>query len=206
MLQPLILALAVSAALFIGYLLLRAYKPRWFGSAAVAKEDMYVEPAATAAPGPAATATEEFVAPVARPPEATKINTARPPVPAPAPPVTQDPPMEPREVAPGGPHAPNARAARGREASMSPEATPLDPYDDRNMEAPIHDSMRHPELSFGPGVENTSRGTLAAAGTGSAVALTAETGFSPEFAQNGASFMGSVFANDLHKGDSYATV
>lgn len=198
MLQPLVLAVAMSAVLFIGYLLLRAYKPKWFGGGS-GEEALYIKQE---------TAAEEFVAaqPATRPPEPTKLNTPAPPIPAPASPTKEDLPMDPREVAPGGPHPPNARAARDREATISPEAAPLDPYEGQNMEAPIHDSMRHPELSFGPGVDNSGRGIVAAAGTGSAVALTSETPFSPDFAQNGAGFMGSVFANDLRKGDHFAQV
>lgn len=114
--------------------------------------------------------------------------------------------MEPRVVSPGGASAPNAQAPPNEPATMSPEAAPLDPYDDRNMEAPIHDSMRHPERSFGPGVDNTGSNMMAAAGVGSTKALSGETPFSPDFAQNGASFMGTVFANDLKKGDFFAEV
>jgi len=89
---------------------------------------------------------------------------------------------------------------------MSPEAKPIDPYDDRNMEAPIRDSMRHPELSFGPGVDNTGMNKLATSGVANTKALSAESPFSPEFAQNGGEFMGSVFANDLTKDDRYSMI
>jgi hypothetical protein len=112
--------------------------------------------------------------------------------------------MPEREVAPGGPGAPNAAAPPDTPATLSPEVNPIDPYDDKNMEAPIHDSMRHPELSFGPGVENTGMNQLALSGVGSTRASAAESPFSPEFAQNGATFMGSVFANDLKRGDNFA--
>lgn len=113
--------------------------------------------------------------------------------------------MVPREVAPGGPGAPNAAAPANIQASMSPETKPLDPYEDSNMEAPIHDSMRYPELSFGPGVENTGFNKLGLSGVGSAVATAAESPFSPEMAQNGGQLMGTVFANDLSKDDRFAS-
>jgi hypothetical protein len=191
MFQPLVIALALAAVLFIVYLLVRAYRPRWFqwGSKAPKAEDTFVAAAAE---------------PVAGPPEPSKLNTPAPPIPAPAPPVQDDPPMPEREVAPGGPGAPNAAAPPDTPATLSPEVNPIDPYDDKNMEAPIHDSMRHPELSFGPGVENTGMNQLALSGVGSTRASAAESPFSPEFAQNGGTFMGAVFANDLKRGDNFA--
>jgi hypothetical protein len=65
--------------------------------------------------------------------------------------------------------------------------------------------MRHPEMSFGPGVDNSGMNRLATTGVGSTRAAAAESPFSPEMAQNGGSFMNTVFANDLQKGDSYAS-
>jgi len=119
--------------------------------------------------------------------------------------VALEPPEEERVVAPGGPNPPNVMPPAGTPPSISPEASPIDPYDDKNMEAPIHDSMRHPELSFGPGVDNSGMNKLATSGTGSARVASSESPFSPDFAQNGGSFMGSVFANDLTKDDKFAT-
>lgn len=197
MFQSLLVPLAISAILFIGYLFLRAYRPDWFrfGKSAPAVLPRLPYTAAE---------TETFVAAPPTPPP-TKVNTAAPPVPAAAPPIKETLPMEPREVAPGGPNTPNAAPpAEASVARMSPEASPLDPYDDRNMEAPIHDSMRHPELSFGPGVDNTATKIMAPAGIGSARTLTEETPFSPDFAQNGANFMGDVFANDLKRESFFA--
>lgn len=190
MLGSLAAAVTVAVIAFIGYLLLKAYIP---GRKATRQPmlDPVVQPA------------EAFQAtPMPKP---TKLNTPAAPVPAPAAPVMQDPPMEERQVAPGGPAAPNARAPVDTAPSISPEAAAYDPYMDSNMEAPIHDSMRHPELSFGPGVDNTGMNKLGLSGVGSARAMSAESPFSPEFAQNGGSFMDSVFANDLTKGDSFAS-
>lgn len=142
---------------------------------------------------------------VVEPRQPTRVNTPPPPIPAPAVVVKQDPPQEERKVAPGGPNPPNAAPPAGMGPTISPDAMPIDPYADNNMESPIQDSMRHPEMSFGPGVDNTGMNKMGLSGVGSATAAVAETTFSPDFAQNGSSFMGSVFANDLTKGDAYAT-
>jgi hypothetical protein len=111
--------------------------------------------------------------------------------------------MEARVISPGGPNAPNA--VPDSPATISPEVNPTDPYDDNNMEAPIKDSMRHPEMSFGPGVDNSGMNKLSTSGVGNTKVGAAESPFSPDFAQNGGTFMGSVFANDLTKEDMYAT-
>jgi hypothetical protein len=88
---------------------------------------------------------------------------------------------------------------------MSPEVMPVDPFTDSNMEAPITDSMRHPELSFGPGMDNSGIKKAVASGVMSKGVLSSESPFSPEFAQNGGQFMGAVTANDLSHDDTYAT-
>jgi len=177
-------ALGLAVLLFACYLLTRAYYPTLFGPK---RENFVVRP------------------PPMGPPVATEINTPSTPPPAPAPPLTVDPPQEERVVSPGGPNPPNMQPPVDTSATISPEAAPIDPYADRNMEAPIQDSMRHPELSFGPGVENSGMNKLSASGVGSTRVISAESQFSPDFAQNGGSFMGSVFANDLTKDDKFAT-
>ena len=107
-------------------------------------------------------------------------------------------------MAPGGPGAPNAQDNYVM-PTMSPEVMPIDPFEDSNMEAPIKDSMRHPELSFGPGTDNSGVKKAAASGVMNKGALSSESPFSPEFAQNGGQFMGAVTANDLSHDDTYAT-
>jgi hypothetical protein len=82
---------------------------------------------------------------------------------------------------------------------------PVDPFQDLNMEAPIKDSMRHPEMSFGPGLDNSGVKKAAASGVMNKTALSSETPFSPEFAQNGGQFMGTITANDLNHDSEYAT-
>jgi len=178
------LAIGIAALLFGAYLLVRAYKPEWLHS----KRDSFLT-----RPPPVG------------PPVVAINNAPVTPQPAPAPPVTVDPPEEQRVVSPGGPAAPNAAPPVDTPATASPEATPVDPYDNRNMEAPIEDSMRHPELSFGPGIENNGMNRLATSGVGSARVASAESPFSPDFAQNGGKFMGDVTANDLTKDDRFAS-
>jgi hypothetical protein len=190
MLDKVLVALVLASLAFIGYLLVRAYYPKLFGGRRAA------EPMTP----PYAPTPEPFVSTPM--PEPTKINTPPSPNPAPAPIQKDEIPDEDREISAGGPSAPNMRAPPDTPVSISPEAAPLDPYTDANMEAPIHDSMRHPELSFGPGVENTGINKLGLSGVGGSRVMASESPFSPEFAQNGASFMGTVFANDLTETDS----
>jgi hypothetical protein len=177
-------ALGIAILLFVGYLVVRAYFPNLF----FGKKENFIARA-----------------PPTGPPVATVVNTPPTPAPAPATPVKADPPQEPRTVSPGGPNPPNATAAPDASPNISPEAKPIDPYGDKNMEAPIQDSMRNPERSFGPGIANTGMNKLAASGIGNASVTTSESPFSPDFAQNGGSFMGSVFANDLTKDEKYST-
>ena len=176
------LALALAAVLFIGYLLVRAYFPNLF---VVQRETFVNRPPPTG------------------PPVTTPVNVPPTPVPPPPPPVKPDAPAGKRGISPGGPNAPNVMA--NTPPTISPEVNPTDPYDDKNMEAPIKDSMRHPEMSFGPGVDNSGMNKLATSGVGNTQVAASESPFSPDFAQNGGTFMGSVFANDLTKDDRYAT-
>jgi len=187
MFDSLVVAISIAAFLYVGYLLVKAYRPAWFQWAT--RQTAPVEPFAPKPMGP---------------PQENIINTPPTPIPAPAPPTYKEPPEEPRIVSPGGPGAPNATATPDGPATISPEAAPVDPYDDKNMEAPIHDSMRFPELSFGPGVENNRTGIAQASGVGNSKGLTSESPFSPEFAQNGGIFMGNVSANDLTRDDRFA--
>ena len=187
MFDSLVVAISIAAFLYVGYLLVKAYRPAWFQWST--PQTVAVEPFAPNAMGL---------------PQENIINTPPMPIPAPAPPTYEEPPQEPRIVSPGGPGTPNATAMPDVPATISPEAAPVDPYDDKNMEAPIHDSMRFPELSFGPGVENNRTGIVQASGVGNSKGLTSESPFSPEFAQNGGIFMGNVSANDLTRDDRFA--
>lgn len=184
MFRTVVLAISIAMFLYVGYILVKAYRPSWFKGSRI----------------------EPFVQRPMGPSSPSIINMAPVPVPAAAPPILQPPPQEPRVVAPGGPGAPNATPLPEVPATISPEAKPVDPYDDKNMEAPIHDSMRFPELSFGPGLENKGTKIAPSSGTANDRGLTSDSPFSPEFAQNGGIFMGSVSANDLSHDDTYATV
>lgn len=167
--------IAIASLLFVGYLMLKAYRPQWFNFSWNA-ESFNQKKVVAAAPVP-------------------------PIVLAPAPVVMADPPQPERTVAPSGPNAPSARAPEAP-ARISPEAGPIDPYESDHMQAPIRDTVTHPELSFGPGVDNNSVKRGVESGAASVVS---NSSFSPDYAQNGGSFMGSVFANDLQPGDDYAS-
>ena len=177
MFRTLTLAVTIAIFCYVFYILLKAYRPSWFRTSPI----------------------ETFV------PKPTVLNMPALSAPAPAPLVRAEPIQEPRTVSPGGPGAPNVAPLQGAAPTISPEEKPMDPYDDKNMEAPIKDSMRHPEMSFGPGPDNTGTRNLDRSGVGNAKGLTSESPFSPEFAQNGALFMGKVSANDLNSEDTYAT-
>ena len=135
-----------------------------------------------------------------------QVRPAVEPTPAPAPVVTKDAsPEPPREIAPGGPNPPAARSPP-LPPKLSPEAQAMDPYEEKNSLAPIRDSLRHPENSFGPGVANT--GTDVSVGAGIASVGPGPAGsntFSPEFAQNGGEWLSGVSANDAVAGDEFAT-
>lgn len=134
-----------------------------------------------------------------------QVAPAVQPVPAPAPPVQISPsPEPPREVAPAGPNPPAARAPPAP-ASISPEATARDPYEEANSLAPIRDNLRHPENSFGPGVPNTGTDLSVGGGASSETVRAGISTFSPEFAQNGGEWLKGVSANDFSPGDEFAT-
>jgi len=127
------------------------------------------------------------------------------PAAAPAPPVALTPPAEePRVVAPAGPNPPNALSP-SKKVTFSPEATPADPFDELNGETPMRDSMRHPENSFGPGVENTGVQRSLDSGISATTVQGGISTFSPEFAQNGGEFMKGIGAHDAWGSDTYAT-
>jgi hypothetical protein len=178
------IAVVAAIAVFLSYLFVRAYKPEWFEK----KQEPFVVKA---------------VPVVTSPQIETIINSASSP--SKAEPVLADLPAGPeRVVMPGGPGAPNAKPPPIK-PRISPDAVPLDPYDQKNMEAPIEDTMRYPERSFGPGTVNDSTQLSTASGVASTAMNSALGSFSPEFAQNGGTFMGSVFANDLNSGDEFAS-
>ena len=66
--------------------------------------------------------------------------------------------------------------------------------------------MRHPERSFGPGVDNTGTKRSVNSGTASDSVNSAVSSFSPEFAQNGGNFMEGISANDMGAGSEYALI
>lgn len=213
--------LPILCTVLLGYLifiLVRAYRPAWFRDKATivstaSPGSVFAHgsvPASGSAHGSVpgrgsgSASIEPFVQNAMGPPSSSRLNMPSQPTPSVAPPGRSYEVVEgPRTVSPGGPGAPNAQE-ENRAATISPDFMPIDPFQDSNMEAPIKDSMRHPELSFGPGMANSGAKAVAS-GVMNKGALSSETPFSPEFAQNGAQFMGSVTANDLSHQDTYAT-
>jgi hypothetical protein len=121
-------------------------------------------------------------------------------------PISQQLPLErQRTVSSAGPNPPNESSSSVEKATISPEERPNDPYDEVNTELPIKSNMRHPERSFGPGVDNSGTARSVSAGTASEEVNSSLSSFSPEFAQNGGSFMEGISANDMN-GSEYATL
>jgi len=114
------------------------------------------------------------------------------------------PPEAPRVVAPSGPSAPNAQGPP--EKRLPETAAANDPLAEVNSESPITDNLRHPENSFGPGVENNGTRLSVGAGTASNSVQGGVSNFSPEFAQNGGEFMQGISASDAFSSDSYASI
>ena len=231
MLEILLPILCTALLGYLTFILVRAYRPDWFrsvssspgsahvavgsqhgsGSVAVGSHHGSAHVAVSSHHGSGSVVTdgskpiEPFAQKAMGPPTASEINMPSQPTPSAAPPTRgYELAQEPRTVAPGGPGAPNAQD-QNRLPTISPEVMPIDPFNDFNMEAPIKDSMRHPELSFGPGMDNSGIKKATASGVMHKGALSSESPFSPEFAQNGGQFMGTVTANDLSHDDTYAT-
>jgi hypothetical protein len=123
-----------------------------------------------------------------------------------APPVFVPPPPPPQVVAPAGPAAPAAEAPPLPPApTRVPAEKANDPYDEVQGKIPIEDNLRHPENSFGPGLQNRGTFLSEASGVASKNGDGAAVTFSPDFAQNGGEFMNGIFANTLG-GDEYSLV
>ena len=134
--------------------------------------------------------------------------SSAPPMPEPAPPIKASLAEEPpRVVVPSGPNPPNAAPPAAKGIAFPPETKAHDPFDEVNGETPMRDSMRHPERSFGPGVENSGTQVSLDAGISSQTVQQGISSFSPEFAQNGGEFMSGVMASDAwgSGGDTFAT-
>ena len=121
-----------------------------------------------------------------------------------SPPTFVSPPEPPRTVIPSGPNPPNTSGPPER---TLPETTAAnDPLAEVNSETPIQDNLRHPEKSFGPGIENTGTRLSVSSGVASNSVKGGTSNFSPEFAQNGGEFMAGISANDGFTSDNYASI
>lgn len=104
----------------------------------------------------------------------------------------------PREIVGGGPSTP-AQAAPEGEMVVMPPTQALDPYAESQEGANAPERLRNPERMFRPAPTNDAVSSIEDSGIGGmaqqATSNSMQT-FAPEFAQNGGSFMGGVFAND----------
>lgn len=111
-------------------------------------------------------------------------------------------PYAERSVSPGGPSAPAVRAPGA--PTQAPPEEPNDPAADSYESSDIPERLRHPEKMFGPGViGDVDSSSVQASGIASSAqqkVARAFTVFSPEYAQNGGSFMEngvSAFDSDV---------
>jgi len=178
MFYTVLIALAIASIAFLGFLLLKSYKPCWFGEAPATEGFRQMQPNIT-------------------------INMAAP-APAPAP-VVQATAVEeaPRVVAAATAAPPNAKPP-ALAPTPSPDVKPFDPYDEKNTEAPIGDSMRYPERSFAPGLNQNGAPNAVGSGVASMQAASSLSTFSPEFVQSGGDFFKGIGANDLSGEPEYA--
>jgi hypothetical protein len=178
------IALAIASIAFIGFLLLKSYYPSWFG------EVVEVFTPLKKAGGGGPNITINMAAPLAAP--------------APAPVIKETPVEEPPRVVAAATAAPPNAAPPPLAPTPSPDVKAFDPYDEHSTEAPIGDSMRYPERSFGPGLNQLGAGQAVGAGVASTQANVNLSPFAPEAVQSGGNFFQGVAANDLSGEPEYA--
>jgi hypothetical protein len=115
-------------------------------------------------------------------------------LPGPSPYVREPMPRGDMAVSSGGPNPPNVESTQ--DEVYVPPAQASDPYEVTTASADAPENLRHPERSFGPGIEpanNSIREEAGLAGPPS-VSPQAFQQFSPEQVTNGGSFFGAVSA------------
>ncbi len=178
MYNRLLIALGVAISLYVTYLLVKTYRPHWFGY------DTFVPYTAVA--------KEE--------------------IPAPAPPVEQQPRVEPPlVVTPSGPNPPNAvpnPSADYEPPEVPPEVEAHDPYDSPNSSSNLQDTLRKPQRLFSPGVMPTDNRLVMDSGVASPFTQVTSQSlqtFTPELAMNGGEFMRGIAANDTTQDMNFAS-
>jgi hypothetical protein len=85
---------------------------------------------------------------------------------------------------------------------------PYDPQEQPYESADHPDRLRRPERAYGPGLEQDDMRAVESgiASNSHEKTMNAYQTFGPEFAQNGASFMDGVMANDTALNDEYSSV
>jgi hypothetical protein len=178
MFNRLAIALGVAVILYVAYLLVKAYRPEWFGydnfaSYSSVKEAEY--------PG---------VAPIVE----------QQPRMEPALIVTPSGPNPPNAI-------PNPQADYSP-PEVPPEVQAHDPYDNSNSSSNLQDSLRQPERMFSPGVIPTDTRLPVESGVANPYTqVTAQSlqSFTPELAMNGGEFMKGIAANDMNMGTNFAS-
>jgi len=187
MFYTILTALAIASIAFVGFLLLKSYYPSWFGGSDI--EGFRSKSMGGGGPN----ITINMAPPI-----------APPPAPAPAPLVAETPVEErPRVVAPASAAPPNA-APPALAPTPSPDVEAFDPYDENTAQAPIGDSMRYPERSFGPGLNQLGAPHAVGSGMASTQVNANLSPFAPEAVQSGGNFFEGVSANDLSGEPEYA--
>jgi hypothetical protein len=117
----------------------------------------------------------------------------------------QLPVEEERSIVSSGPNPPDQQIKVKR---IMHEEQPNDPYAEPTEDAYAPENLRHPDGMFRPAPEMGGYDTVSQSGIASHVLNASNEAaqlFSPEFAQNGGSFMGDVMANDGMLNANYST-
>ncbi len=109
-----------------------------------------------------------------------------------------------RNIVSSGPNPPDQQINVRR---IMQQEQPNDPYAETTEDAYAPENLRHPDGMFRPAPEMSSYDTVTQSGVASHVLNASNEAaqlFSPEFAQNGGSFMGEVMANDGNLSSNYS--
>lgn len=181
MYDRLAIALGVAVVLYVVYLLVKSYKPTWFGYDSFVSSSTYPVVKEEEVPGPA--------------PRVELQPRVEPPL----------------VVSPSGPNPPNAvpnPAADYEPPEVPPEVEAHDPYDSPNSSSNLQDTLRKPQRLFSPGVMPTDNRLVMDSGVASPFTqVTAQSiqTFTPELAMNGGEFMRGIAANDTTQDMNFAS-
>ncbi len=170
--------MGVAVFLYVAYLLVKAYRPQWFGydnfsTYSPVKEAEY--------PG---------IAPIVE-------QQPR-----------MEPPLVVASSGPNSPNAIPDPQADYEPPEVPPEVEAHDPYDNSNSSSNLQDNLRQPQRMFSPGVIPTDTRLPVESGSANphtqATAQSLQT-FTPELAMNGGEFMKGIAANDTTMDMNFAS-